>query len=156
MRTVEFVDTSVLCNFLDVPGKNQDRDEVRKSMREKVDGGVQLIIPISAVVEAGNHITQLRDGAARRACAERFATTLRAIAAGELPWVLHQVAWDEQFLVKLCDGVAGTGPFVECATQGLGAGDLAILVERELYLERSAIERAGVWTLDAQLAAYAQ
>lgn len=33
--------------------------------------------------------------------------------------------------------------------------DLAILVERELYVGRSAIERAGVWTLDAQLAAYA-
>lgn len=155
MRAVEFVDTSVLCNFLDVPGKNQDCDAVRRTMREKAEGGMQLILPISAVVETGNHITHLLDGAARRACAERFVKTLRAIAAGELPWVLHQVAWDERFLLKLCDGVAGAGPFVECATQGLGAGDLAILVERELYLERSAIERAGVWTLDAQLAAYA-
>lgn len=114
-----------------------------------------MIVPISAVVETGNHITHLPDGAARRASAERFVKTLRAIAGGELPWVLHQVAWDECFLSKLCDGVAGTGPFVDCATRGLGSGDLAILVERELYLERSAIDRAGVWTLDAQLAAHA-
>lgn len=155
MRTVEFVDTSVLCNFLDVPGKNQDRDAVRRIMREKVEEGVQLIVPISAVVETGNHITHLQDGAVRRVCAERFVKTLRACADDELPWVLHRVAWDEHFFTKLCDGVAGTGPFVECATQGLGCGDLAILVERELYVERSAIERAGVWTLDAQLAAFA-
>jgi hypothetical protein len=62
MREVEFVDTSVLLNILDVPGKNQDRQHVVEELREKTARGVQLIIPVSAVIETGNHITNLPDG----------------------------------------------------------------------------------------------
>lgn len=155
MRDVEFVDTSVLLNIFDVPGKNQDREGVVDALGEKDARSVQLIIPASAVIETGNHITNLPDGHSRRICAERFETLLGAVAHGEVPWALHQLDWGDRFLEKLCMGVAGTGSFVDCATQGLGCGDLAILVERELFLERSAISRASVWTLDEQLAAYA-
>lgn len=155
MREVEFVDTSVLLNILDVPGKNQDRERVVEELREKTARGAQLIIPVSAVIETGNHITNLPDGHSRRVCAERFEKLLGAVARDDFPWALHQLDWGDRFLEKLCLGVAGTGSFVNCATQGLGCGDLAILVERELFLERSAITRARVWTLDEQLAAYA-
>ena len=155
MREVEFVDTSVLLNILDVPGKNQDHEGVVEGLREKNARGVQLIIPASAVIETGNHITNLADGHSRRICAERFEKVLGAVARGELPWALHQVDWGDRFLERLCVGVVGTGSFVDCATQGLGCGDLAILVERELFLERSAFSGARVWTLDEQLAAYA-
>jgi len=155
MREVEFVDTSVLLNILDVPGKNQDRERVVEELREKNARGVQLIIPVSAVIETGNHITKLSDGHSRRVCAERFEKLLSAVARGDVPWALHQLDWGDRFLEKLCAGVAHTGSFVGCAMQGLACGDLAILVERELFLERSAITRARVWTLDKQLAAYA-
>jgi hypothetical protein len=37
---------------------------------------------------------------------------------------------------------------------GLGAGDLAILVERDRLLATSAYTEAFVWTLDAKLHAY--
>jgi len=155
MREVEFVDTSVLLNILDVPGKNQDRERVVEELPEKNARGVQLVIPVSAVIETGNHITNLPDGHSRRVCAERFEKLLSAVARGAVPWAMHQLPWGDRFLEKLCLGVAGTGSFVDCATQGLGCGDLAILVERELFLERSAVNTARVWTLDEQLAAYA-
>jgi hypothetical protein len=136
-------------------GQEPELEGVVEGLREKDARGVQLIIPASAVIETGNHVTNLQDGYSRRICAERFEKVLGAVARGEVPWALHQLDWGDRFLEKLCVGVAGTGSFVDCATQGLGCGDLAILVERELFLERSAISRAEVWTLDAQLAAYA-
>lgn len=120
MREVEFVDTSVLLNILDVPGKNQDRQRVVGELGEKDARGVQLIIPVSAVIETGNHITNLPDGHSRRICAQRFEKVLGAVARGELPWALHQLDWGDRFLEKLCVGVVGTGSFVDCCHAGPG------------------------------------
>ena len=50
-RRVEFVDTSVLCNLLDVPGKNQDRKNVLRALEER--RACDLILPVTAVIETG-------------------------------------------------------------------------------------------------------
>jgi hypothetical protein len=155
MREVRFVDTSVLCDLLDVPGKNQHREAVQAELRELVAAGVQLVLPIAAIIEAGNHIVHLGDGSARRMCATRFVHLLRATAEGTLPWVLHAVAWNDAMLHMLCDGTALTGPFVELAASGmLGTGDLSILVERDMYARRTAGTDVRVWTHDQRLGAY--
>lgn len=155
MREVRFVDTSVLCDLLDVPGKNQRRDAVQAELRELLAAGVQLVLPIAAIIETGNHIAQLGDGAARRRCAERFVALLKATAAGRLPWVLHAVAWNDTMLHMLSDGTPLTGPFVELAAAGmLGTGDLSILVERDMYAGRTVGTHVRLWTHDRRLAAY--
>ncbi|MFJ8843469.1 hypothetical protein ACIRFF_11250 [Streptomyces cyaneofuscatus] len=71
-RGVEFVDTSILCNLLAVPGKCQDREQVidelkRKRERRETD----LLLPVTAIIETGNHIAQVSDGRARRSYAWR-------------------------------------------------------------------------------------
>lgn len=155
MREVRFVDTSVLCDLLDVPGKNQQRDVVREELKELVAAGGQLVLPIAAIIETGNHIVNVGDGGARRACAERFVALLRATAEGRLPWVMHAVAWDDAMLHRLCEGTTATGPFLELAAAGLlGTGDLSILVERDLYAARTAGIAVTVWTHDQRLAAF--
>lgn len=155
MVRVCFVDTSVLLELLEVPGKAQQPAEVRDRLAHLVKGGVQLVLPIATIIETGNHVAQIAEGSARRRCAERFVKLLRATAEGVLPWVLHSVAWDEGMLTKLCYGTAETGAFVDLAGAGiLGTGDLAILAERELYQQRTSGVEVGVWTRDARLAAY--
>lgn len=164
MARVRFVDTSVLVELLEVPGKCQKRDETRAELEQLLDNGHTLVLPITTVIETGNHIAQIAvgHGAARRDCAERYVRLLRAIAAEKLRgWVLHAVAWDERMLTKLCDGVSlpgakeATGSFVELAGAGmLGAGDLAILAECELYADRTAGVEVAVWTYDERLGAY--
>lgn len=155
MAQVHFVDTSILLELLAVPGKSQQPGPVKQRLDELVSLGVQLVLPIAAVIETGNHIVQLPDGASRRTCAERFVALLRLTATERLPWVLHSVAWDERMLAKLCDGTEMTGPFVELASAGvIGTGDLAILAECESYAERTAHVEVKVWTLDERLAAY--
>ena len=155
MRSVRFVDTSVLCDLLRVPGKSQRHAEVRGELNSLIARGTVMVLPIATIIETGNHIAHVGDGAARRTCAERFCELLEATAAGTLPWVLHQVAWDAQMLRTLCAGTPTTGAFVDLAGAGvLGAGDLCILAERELYRSRTSGVEVGVWTHDERLAAY--
>ncbi|GGP95609.1 hypothetical protein [Streptosporangium pseudovulgare] len=91
-RRVEFVDTSVLCNILDLPGKNQNRENVVRQLQEK-KRDCDLILPVTAVIETGNHIAQLPDGRIRRDRAEKLQQLLELVITSQAPWVLHTVEW---------------------------------------------------------------
>ena len=86
MSAIVIVDTSVLLNILDVPGRNQRRGEVLAELERLIDASNHLFIPMAAIVEVGNHITQLGNGALRRASAERFIAEVRKALADEAPW----------------------------------------------------------------------
>lgn len=152
-RRVEFVDTSILCNLLDVPGKNQHQREIAEELllkRRQCD----LILPVTAVIETGNHIAQLPNGHDRRDRAKKLHALLDLVVRGVAPWVLHTVEWGEPFLRELLEG-GGTGiGLADHAMSGLGLGDLCILTEREMYRERVIGVEVGIWTLDGQLKAH--
>lgn len=156
MPRVEFVDTSVLVNLPDIPFMNDRRAELLGEQQRKQAAGLQLILPVTSVIETGNHIAQLAEGAQRRSCAERFAGLLRLVADRKAPWVLHEVAWDRAFLRELADGGSTRTTLIEHASSKVGCGDLSILVERDRY--RAGVASgvsAGIWTLDEALAAWA-
>ncbi|WP_307848516.1 type II toxin-antitoxin system VapC family toxin [Microbispora oryzae] len=151
---MEFVDTSVLCNLLDVPGKNQQREALKEELPRK-SLEFHLILPVTTVIETGNHIAQLPNGHDRRDRAVRLHDLLNLVIRGEAPWVLHTVEWGEPFLRELLRG-GGTGiDLADHAMTGLGLGDLCILTERELYRRRVTGVEVGIWTLDEQLKAHA-
>jgi hypothetical protein len=153
---ITFLDTSVLCELLKVPGKCQRAEEVEAEFRQRIKDGERFIIPVTAVIETGNHIAQASGD--RRAAAERFDHWLRMSVAGDAPFHVNLVAWDDDFLIKLCDGDAASQSLTDLAGSGqLGAGDVAILVERDRFVARSAYNRTHVriWTLENTLAAYA-
>lgn len=156
MPEVRFVDTSILLEILNVPGKSQAHAAVHDELMRLAEAGVQLVLPIATIIETGNHIVQVADGNARRRCAAAFCALLEATAEGGLPWVLHSVAWDERMLRLLCEGPGQVGSFVElAAAAALGTGDLAIIAESELYATRTANVDVRVWTHDETLHAYA-
>jgi hypothetical protein len=152
---VWFVDTSVLMNVLDVPGYAQDRGHVLSVQQDRREQGDTFILPVAAVVESGNHITRLKNGHDRRQAADRFSKLLMLVATGQAPWRLYSSAWDGGFLGRLAAGGMTGSSLVEHAVRGLGCGDLSILVEREMYRERTGISDVRVWTLDALLDSYA-
>jgi hypothetical protein len=151
---VTFIDTSILCELLRVPGKCQQHEAVRDEFERRIGDGERFVIPITAVIETGNHIAQA--GGDRRAAADRFCKLLATAGSGAAPFVIHQESWDDGFLSELCAG-NGTGqPFIDLAGNGqMGAGDVAILVERDRFRERSAFGTIGIWTLEAVMNAYA-
>ncbi len=116
MARVIFVDTSVLLNLLDVPNRNADREAVGAEYRRRISEG-QLILPLSTVIETGNHIAHVADGGARRTCAETFVEMLRMIVADKTPFVLHEMGWDADFLSRLIGGGSTAVSFVDHLTQ---------------------------------------
>ncbi len=152
-RPVWFVDTSIFLNLLDVPGFSQDRERVVDDFRAKQKSG-SLILPVAAVIETGNHVAQLKNGLARREAARKFGDALLLVSDGRAPWELNSSKWDDDFLHRLVSGGMTGLTLVEHAIRGVGCGDLSILVEREIYRERTGLSDVRIWTLDAKLAAH--
>lgn len=156
MKRVAFLDTSVLVELVEVPGKSQQPAAIRSEFERRVLAGEQFVIPITAVIETGNHIAQASGH--RRPAAETLVRFIKAAIAGSAPFRLNLVRWDDTFLIDFCDGGAAAQPFVDLAGNGqMGAGDVAILVERARFITGSAFaaREVGIWTLERQLAAYA-
>lgn len=145
MSAIVIVDTSILLNILDVPGRNESRTEVLTALDARIEAGDHLFIPMSAIVEVGNHIAQLSSGAQRRATAERFVAEVRKALADEAPWKPINFPSNLEVLGWL-------DAFPDAAMQGLGMGDLSIKKEWETLCAKYRMSRVRVWTLDEDLA----
>lgn len=152
-RRVAFIDTSVLCNLVRVPGRDQHSERITTEFAERAGQGELFVIPVTAVIETGNHIAQATGD--RRAAADRLVGLLRAAMAESTPWKLNAATWDDRFLTELCAG-NGTGQgLVDLLGNGqLGTGDVAILTERDQFRARTDFAAVSVWSLDQGLAAY--
>ncbi|MEL7068051.1 MAG: hypothetical protein AAFV85_21945 [Cyanobacteria bacterium J06634_6] len=62
MSAVAIVDTTILCNVLDIPTRNSDRAEVMQTLKHFLEEDTTLLLPMAAVYETGNHIAQLSNG----------------------------------------------------------------------------------------------
>ena len=145
MSSIVIVDTSVMLNIMDVPDRNQRKDEVLDRLGLLIEAGDHLFIPMAAIVEVGNHIAQVRNGARRRSAAERFVSEVRRALNDEAPWKPINFPSNQQVL-KWLDA------FPDSATQGIGMGDLSIKKEWEDLCKRHPLTRVWVWTLDNDLA----
>lgn len=145
MSAIVIVDTSVLLNILDIPGRNQSRAEVLAELGKLIETSHHLFIPMAAIVEVGNHIAQIGSGALRRAAAERFIGEVRKALADEAPWKPINFPSNQEVLSWL-------DAFPDAAMQGLGMGDLSVKKEWEDLCAKYRMSRVRVWTLDDDLA----
>jgi hypothetical protein len=155
MSTTCFIDTSILCNLLPVPGRDQSKEEVREEFRQLKNSRTSFVLPVTTIIETGNHIAQLSDGHERRTAADTLTKMIKLMTEGKAPWRLHSYHWDSSFLRLLVEGVDGGPTLVEQAMAQVGCGDLCILAERRIFADRTGLRDVTVWTLDQQLAAYA-
>lgn len=155
MKSVVFLDTSIVCNLIPVPSFDQHSDKVKEELSIRSKSGAQFILPITAVIETGNHIAQLPNGDARRKAADRFSIMLTMVINNQAPWILHDIAWNTAFLQSFLDGAETGSTYVQHALNGVGAGDLCILTERQHYQSRTHLT-AEIWTLDHGLEAHNQ
>jgi hypothetical protein len=140
---VNFIDTSILCNLIPVPGRDQQRKEVIAEFQSKIADNQTFILPITTVVETGNHIRHVTDGRQRRDCAGKFADLLQRTISRTAPWALHEITWDAGFLTSLIEGAETKMSFVDHAVSGLGCGDLCIICERNAYARRTSPDERG-------------
>ena len=148
---VTLVDTSVLCELLQVPGKSEP--ERKAEMLEEVDVrsslGERLVLPFTAVVETGNHIVQ--SGGDRHAVAQRLAKFLQLALLADSPFFVPELTFGQDFVAAVAAGDSTGQTLAQLATHKVGTGDVAILVQRDQLREGGDFTAVDVWTLDHDL-----
>ena len=145
MATVRIVDTSVFCNILAVPGRCQDHEDVIAELREFIDQGDTLLLPMAAVYETGNHIAHATTG--RHQTAKRFKEQVQGALDGENPFEPTQIHDVDEVRTWLDD-------FPKHAAQGIGIGDRSIISVWEAMCERTPSRRVVIWAYDGDLSGY--
>lgn len=144
MSAICIIDTSVFCNLLNVPRRNQHHEESVNALGEMIRRGYTLLLPLATIYETGNHIAHNGDGTLRRWAAGVFVQQVRAAFSGEAPWTPTPVAATEEFTGWLSE-------FPDRAAAGVGLGDLSIIKTSERQCELHHARRVFIWSDDGDL-----
>lgn len=157
MNALCIIDTSIFTNLLDVPSKNQQRDKVKSDFGEYVKLGFEFIVPITTVIETGNHIAQNGDGAIRRSIATKFCQEIKNAMEGKTPYQISPMPNVEFILNFLSDfpNQAGKNKMPN-KFEGTSFGDLLIIKEFERLCSLNCHADIFIWSLDQELAQYRQ
>lgn len=155
MRKVIILDTSILCVWLKVPGKQTcgsgsgtwTFEKAEAQIKKAVASRGTLVLPLAAIIEAGNHISQASGD--RYSPAASLAALMEKAADRESPWaafVDQAKLWDAEGLKSL------SAEWPELAKSGLSMGDATIKRVAEFYAQTgSSVE---LMTGDQGLKAY--
>lgn len=145
--TICIVDTSIVCELLNVPTKASAPDSFKQQLDDKLDADESLLLPMTCVIETGNHIGQNGSGRQRRETAKRFVTFVEKAVEGTLPFAPTPLPDAEEITAWL-------GEFPAWAATGSGLGDLSIVKLWEQQKAHSPLRRVYIWSLDAHLSSY--
>lgn len=140
------IDTSIFCNILNVPGKNQNRQEVIDNFGEWIQAGDKFFLPYIVLIETGNHIAQLT-GNAKFSKAQDFVNEVRKALNGETPFTPLKFPEKEEILSWI-DG------FPDSSGRGIGFGDYSIIQDWEDRRKAFPGWCVRIWSLDEGLQGY--
>lgn len=141
------LDTGILCELLKIPGHCQRPEEIAEALRLKIENRESLLLPMSAIVETGNHIGQIREGRQRRFAAERFVQRVQEAIRGDAPFTPTPFFESVALLAWLDE-------FPDWASHGSGLADLTIKKEFDRLCQLNRMRRVYIWSLDQHLSSY--
>lgn len=147
MSAICIIDTSVFCNILDVPNRNQRRAQSLKELRDHFDSGNTLLLPLATIYETGNHIAQQGDVRTRRRVSELFVQQVKVALEGGSPFTPTLIHRKEELSAWLSE-------FPDRAMAGIGFGDLSIIKLFETECARHPSRRIFIWSYDKDLQGY--
>lgn len=111
-KKILILDTSILCCWLKVPGKEEagpvhdrwDHNRINSLLNLEQKAGSIFVLPIAALIETGNHIAQAADH--RHDRAKSLSDCLRSAADGASPWAAftdQSELWSSENLLLLAD-----------------------------------------------------
>lgn len=156
MSDIVLLDTSVYLNVLDVPGFNQDRDEILDEFTVRVESGDYFLLPMATIWETGDHIADLTDGRLRRQFAQSLVEQVKQAFNNQAPFKTTYFPDREVFLQWLSDfpDYAQRNKSDRQTREGVSLSDLSIIKEWEQTRNRHRMSRVLIWSLDSDLAAY--
>ena len=130
------IDTSILCCWLEIPGKetcgNDDdkweRNRVKNLINEETKQGATIVLPLATIIETGNHISQARS--MKYECAKELANLINLAADNSTPWAAfsdQDSLWTSDELKRLAL------EWPELAMQNISLGDATIKLVAEYY-----------------------
>lgn len=161
MADICLLDTSILLNILDVPGRNQDKDKVMADFQAYFEAKCSFIIPFVVAVEVGNHISRNGDGRVRRERASRFVKMMQSTFNNETPFAISNFDlknewqnWIGEFIDR-----AGQNKTIAKPNEGMSLTDLSIIKEYNALQAKNRANRnkrdtVFIWSLDSDLKAY--
>lgn len=107
------IDTSILCSWLNVPGKETcgpdndrwDCKRVTDTIESLKAEGAKFVMPLAVIIEAGNHIAQC-SGHQKHSVVRRFVNLIHATLDSEEPWIAfteQTILWSAESLSALID-----------------------------------------------------
>ena len=89
------LDTSVLCVYLNIPGKNSCSGHIKlthqiavNEIDSKTRNGWMFVLPVACVIETGNHIAQCNGD--RYSIANKLVKMIHATISAHSPWIVFQ------------------------------------------------------------------
>ncbi len=144
MSAIVLVDTSILLNVVDVPGRNQQRVDVLGALAIRIEEGDHLFVPIAAIIETGNHIAHIYEGGLRRPAAKRFVAAVQDALNDVAPWKPLNFPNHQDLSAWLVQ-------FPDSALRKVGMGDLSIQHEWTHLCHKYPMSRVLIWSVDADL-----
>jgi hypothetical protein len=135
-NTVVIIDSSILCVYLKVPGKETcgsgedlwDHDRAQAMITSYEHSGATLVLPLASIIEVGNHIAKAPEH--RFECAQRLGDVMKKAADGDSPWAAF-ASQSELWEPSRLRDMAETWP--PLADQKLSLGDTSIKEVAEMY-----------------------
>jgi len=154
MRKILVIDTSILCVWLDVPGKETcgaqndrwDKARVENILKLEEERGTLFVLPLAVIIETGNHIAQSQNA---WECANALCDIIRKTLDAKSPWAQfsqQDALWSSEHLHKLVN------EWPEYAKAKLSIGDMTIKTVADYYAEARYI--VHILTGDKGLKAY--
>lgn len=158
MSSICLIDTSIFLNILNVPNRNNEREQVLDQYLEYIELECSFIIPMATVIETGNHIAQNGDGNIRRKVAQLFVDTLEKTFTGEAPFRISE--WLSQYEIRAWltefPSHAQRNKSPTKTAEGTSFGDLSIIKEFEQNCTKFPMSEIFIWSLDDDLQIYHQ
>ena len=129
MRKVLIIDTSILCVWREIPGKEECGPDTDRWNKERVDKKIDdetkinttFVLPLATIIETGNHIAQA--SSYRKERADALANLMRKSADHATPWAAfsdQSVLWSDEMLKSLAN------KWPNLAVQKFSLGDVTI------------------------------
>ncbi|MDD5090979.1 MAG: hypothetical protein PHQ23_08685 [Candidatus Wallbacteria bacterium] len=143
MNDVVLLDTTVYMNVLDIPGRNQHKNEVQEEIKTRFSAHDCFMLPLATVWETGAFISRI-SGSSRRTYSQDFVDNVTKAINGELPYKMTSLPDRKELLSWL-------NKFPDAAMQGWSFSDLSIVEEYKKACELYRAYRVRIWSFDSHL-----
>lgn len=144
MKAVCLVDTSILLEILNVPGKAGQHEIIIDALERKIANKESLLLPMATIFETGRHLSQCEDGSRRRKVALEFVDFIQNALEGKTPFSPVEIPAHDDIRKWLT-------AFPDEACRGVSLADVSIIHDWERQCTLNKRCRVYIWSLDKHL-----